>query len=699
MIAAGLGVWLLLVGRQAADPQPAPPNWLAAAESARLLATALLTDHPDAVNAATRADLRAALREIRQGAIIRSAAMHGRSALTDEEIRRGLEDGDRHTEAGARQLRAALARAPGKIEITSSSKISPRVMLFPFGSGTVLLHGGKAAEVPPAFLRKTVRAGTAKEEIELPAKEFYCALTVEQVPPRDGRYDFRLRPGDGSAIELTIAVRSEKRVAVDFDAPEAAAVAVYTDQDRLLIPANALDFTGSGYRYDPVRFRDHENAGFWPGGPGQSRCFFVQGKFRLELPEGSYRLVATKGPEYVPLDRTLRIPGDGAGVQVKLQRWIDMAGRGWHSGDCHIHYERLNEAANRRLELWSAAEDLGMGNVLLMGDGRRTYFEQYAFGKAGRFSTAAHPFVPGQEDPRTNVLGHTISLNLQRPVRDVSGSYYLYGNTFDEARRQGGLTGYAHVWVDEYYVHRDMSLNVARDNVDFAEICEFGQINTDLYYEFLNLGFRLTAVAGSDAPWGGTIGDSRVYVYTGNPRLEADEWFRQLRKGRTMVTNGPILELSVNGNYPGELMRVRKGDRLRIHARLYTRTMAAGPLEIVANGEVIRSGDAALDFDQTVHQGMWIAARTRGAHTTPVYVSMDGSRHWKASDGPRLVAKRLRELDEIERLISSRGELIGPGKQPEWEAPDAFPRQGAALHKMVEEARAFYRGLITPQRQ
>jgi hypothetical protein len=292
------------------------------------------------------------------------------------------------------------------------------------------------------------------------------------------------------------------------------------------------------------------------------------------------------------------------------------------------------------------------------------------------------------------VLGHTISLNLQRPIREVPGSYYLYGNTFDDARGQGGLTGYAHVWVDEYYVHRDMSLNVARGKVDFAEICEFGQLNTDLYYEFLNLGFRLTAVAGSDAPWGGTIGDSRVYVYTGNPRLDAEEWFREMRKGRTMVSNGPLLEFSVNGNHPGELMRVKKGDRLRIHARLLTRGKAAGPLEIVANGDVIRTSDGILDFDQPAQEGMWIAARTQGAHTTPIYVSVDGSRHWKASEGARLVAKRLRELDEIERLIASRGELIGPGKQPEWEAPDAFPQQSGALHRMVEEARGAYRSLI-----
>ena len=129
-----------------------------------------------------------------------------------------------------------------------------------------------------------------------------------------------------------------------------------------------------------------------------------------------------------------------------------------------------------------------------MGDGRRTYFEQYAFGPEGRAAQKERTLVPGQEDPRTNVLGHTISLNLRSPIRDTTGGYYLYGKVFQQSRTQGGLSGYAHINSDSFLVHRDITVNAALGNVDFVEICEFGDINTDLYYEFLNLGFSLTAV-------------------------------------------------------------------------------------------------------------------------------------------------------------------------------------------------------------
>ena len=53
----------------------------------------------------------------------------------------------------------------------------------------------------------------------------------------------------------------------------------------------------------------------------------------------------------------------------------------------------------------------------------------------------------------------------------------------------------------------------------------------------LNLGFRLTAAAGSDTPWGSTIGEVRTYVHTG-AQFDVDTWFRNLKAGHTFVING-----------------------------------------------------------------------------------------------------------------------------------------------------------------
>ena len=114
-------------------------------------------------------------------------------------------------------------------------------------------------------------------------------------------------------------------------------------------------------------------------------------------------------------------------------------------------------------------------------------------------------------------MGHVIGLNLKAPVRDLVRGYYVYGDVFDDVHQQGGLAGYAHVntYTNSSGAYRDMTINLARGKPDFEEICENGNVDTELYYDFLNLGFKLTAVGGSDVPWAGIPGESRVYVRGG----------------------------------------------------------------------------------------------------------------------------------------------------------------------------------------
>ena len=99
-------------------------------------------------------------------------------------------------------------------------------------------------------------------------------------------------------------------------------------------------------------------------------------------------------------------------------------------------------------------------------------------------------------------------------VRDPS-RYYLYDWMFDRCAAPGRLG-----WLrargrsGHFDVARDMSINVPKGKVDFGEILQFDELDTRLYYEFLNLGLRLAASAGSDFPWGGSIGEARVSTRT-----------------------------------------------------------------------------------------------------------------------------------------------------------------------------------------
>lgn len=678
-----------------------------AAQEASGIGMLLNRDYPDALDDATKAAIAAAMKDSGQAGNIIWRTNTMRTTMTADEVRNELKQVDALYLSSFQKMETALALIPGLIELSGHTPVSiARTVSLPFSSAVLVVRRQSATQAAPTFFWNKVDLSSGKSiDLDLGnISRFTGVLELLNPPPGSSQFQVHLI-AEGTRIanlDLSVTVPPHFPFRVDIQDgaghPTEAAVGVYSPQERFLVPPSALDFSAGGAvdLYQPVNYRNHDKTLFWPGKGASTRCFFVKGGFTLELPAGSYRLIATKGPEFVPMDREIRVgPDQRNSEKVDLHRWIDMSELGWHSGDTHVHYARIDPEANQRISLWSQAEDLQVANIVRMGDGRRTYFEQYAFGKAGRFLYRNGALVPGQEDPRTSVLGHMLSLNLKAPIHNEP-AYYLYSNVFDEAHRQGGLSGYAHVNSDSFQVHRDMTINIPRHKVDFAEICEFGTVGTDLYYEFLNLGFQLTATGGSDVPWGNTIGNSRVYVYTGG-KLDPDQWFDGLQKGHTFVTAAPILEFTVDNRLPGDALNPAKGKMLKVHARALVASpnVPLGRLEIVTNGEVIRAADpastsAALDFEIPADHSMWIAARAAAAHTTPVYITVDGKRHWKLSEVPALLEKRLHTLDEVEKLIDSRGATVPLGHEIEWENPEAFREDCDALRQMVYEARAVY---------
>lgn len=339
------------------------------------------------------------------------------------------------------------------------------------------------------------------------------------------------------------------------------------------------------------------------------------------------------------------------------------------------------------LSLLARAADLHAASVLQAGDARHIYMDQYAFGKRGQFSFPGGALVPGQEDPRSLILGQTLQLNIQGTIRNPLG-YYAYADVFEETHRQGGVTGYAHVIGSSlFHEERGMTINVPSGKVDFAEISHVSAIQTGLYYEFLNLGFRLAASAGSDTPMLGEPGQCRVYVNTGGI-FDPDRRFAGLREGRTFVTTGALLDFPVDARGPGTILRFQKGQTVAVHASVLAPLgTSPRPGEIVANGDVIRSGTNSINFSMVVGESMWIAARTKDAHTSPVYIPLEGKRHWKRATVPELLRKRLAFLDEVEKLTARD---VAPGRDGNWGDADSFVRGATALRSRIAEARVAY---------
>lgn len=443
-------------------------------------------------------------------------------------------------------------------------------------------------------------------------------------------------------------------------------------------------------------------------GAFDGRAWCSPGPFDMAVPPGEWHIMVRRGVEFTPMvDTFTASPGQTIERTYRLRRWVNMAGKGWYSGDDHVHARMMSDDDARRLMAWIQAEDLHVANIVKMGAINGTWFEQRGFGKDYRFIDRDYVLSPGQECPRTDdQIGHTLAMNITEMVRNTD-TYFCYDLVADGVHAQGGLWGYAHVATGQFHVHRDMSLNVPAGRCDFTEILQFGNLGTELYYDFLNAGFKLTASAGSDVPWGGTVGEARMYADLGRSEFSADGWFEAVRRGRTFVTDGPMIELHVDGAGPGDEIRVSENRKLQVRARTWgdPDRMLPLQLEIVRQGDVIRSAhttdrqaEASLDFEVDSGNGFWIAARARGrdgiaAHTTPVYVIRDNLRFWKFEAVDQLIAKRLVSLDDIEHLVVQARPPEGQAKAQTDRVERQLAAQGEDLLARVRTAREVYAGL------
>jgi hypothetical protein len=93
------------------------------------------------------------------------------------------------------------------------------------------------------------------------------------------------------------------------------------------------------------------------------------------LPPGEYRVTYGRGPEYVLLSKSIRVPEDKEHAEsFRLKRWIKLADLGWYSGDHHVHaagcahYESPTEGVTPEdMMRHILGEDLNIGCVLSWG--------------------------------------------------------------------------------------------------------------------------------------------------------------------------------------------------------------------------------------------------------------------------------------------------------------------------------------------
>jgi TolB protein len=309
------------------------------------------------------------------------------------------------------------------------------------------------------------------------------------------------------------------------------------------------------------------------------------------------------------------------------------------SADLHVHMNYGGHYRNHPqnlLETHQAAEDLDVVYNLLVNKEERIPDIAYFQPRGEADPASGGRLLFHAQEYHTSFWGHLGLLNLEDHFLLPDYAAYRHtalaspwphnGIVSDLAREQGALVGYVHIAdfpIDppkEKSLSYELPATVAHGKVDYLEVMGFSDhhITAGIWYRLLNLGFRLPAGAGTDAMANyaslrGPIGLVRVFLDTGGERTAA-ALRDALKSGKSFVSNGPLLGLSVAGERPGATIEGKSG---RAPVRVSMRSpIPVDHLELVQNGRVIKSFALAGDrisFDWSGDVGLdgggWVLLR------------------------------------------------------------------------------------------
>lgn len=350
-----------------------------------------------------------------------------------------------------------------------------------------------------------------------------------------------------------------------------------------------------------------------PGVPFWFDHFVFPGELTLHLPKGGFTFDLERGLEYLTRSGHFTMNDASDDVkQIDLQRFVEMAAEGWWSGDLDVR------RAPAEIELLMSAEDVHVVPLT-------TWWNAHEGWPEGKLPK--EPLVAFDDHRCAQLLGGslthagaTVSLfGLPRPMSldEKPAEYPALATVLEAARKHDG------VWVDltrPYWW--DMPMLVANGLVDSIQVLH-GQICRDrglemedsarpnerpypgawgtalwsqeIYFRLLECGLRLPPTAGSGSGVSPSpVGYNRLYVNVEEP-FSYEQWWENLRVGQVVLTNGPLLKPSVEGQPPGFVFHAPEGKtlELEIGLTLWCREPPDAKesihyLEILQNGKVFK---------------------------------------------------------------------------------------------------------------
>jgi len=329
----------------------------------------------------------------------------------------------------------------------------------------------------------------------------------------------------------------------------------------------------------------------------------------LELPAGEIHLEAHHGFEYYPVSIQLDLTaGEDSTVTLELKRMSDPSNAGWFSGDNHVH---MNYGGNLRntpdnLVAMAQAEDVAIVNALVANKYTRIIDAQYFSGEPDAASTDDAILIFNQEY-RPAFYGHISFLGMSEYLISpftvglkgtaIESLYPANTDVLLQASRQGALGGYVHPFrgSDDPVTSglggaRMFPVDLALGTLGFHELTsQASWASYGVWHHSLNAGYRVPVVGGVDAITDlhrmYILGQLRTYAKL-EGELSADNWIDAIRAGRTVVTNGPLLRLSIEEIEPGGELLMDAPGSVRVRGEVHS-IVPLDHIELVINREVV----------------------------------------------------------------------------------------------------------------
>jgi hypothetical protein len=506
------------------------------------------------------------------------------------------------------------SRFPGKL--APGEKCEVRYVLFVDSSATGLL------QKVYSFLNIPVVRGSVSfkdydgDWLELVVREaltsavFYRAVLQKPVsedvlvPPGLYRLQANFFP---AVVEELVEVKPDEENNFLLECPPLGEVRVQLQDSRGNPVPGKVSFLGISPTQSPYFRPDNpiETGRDWEG--FKDSCFPGREGITLELPAGTYLASGSRGPEYSVDHRALEIlKGKNRELALVIDRVVETPGL--LAFDPHMHTnksdgdpsvsERIKSVVAEGIEVLNATDH----NLI-------TDYTPYLndLGLAGELTV-----LPGSEVTTPDVIHfNTYPMEL-RPGEPGNGAINSAAETaaplFAASRKKnpGAIVEVNHPragdlgYFNNTYLDQD-SAATARTDLDLSfDVLEVlngpyfyssNQFAIEDWFHLLNRGYFFPIVGSSDCHGidREEPGYSRTYVSIPDEKarpLDRAAFLDAVKKGRSFVTNGPLIDLRLNSLYaPGDLATVKDG-KVSVSLRVWGAPwVEVEEVRLVLNGE------------------------------------------------------------------------------------------------------------------